>query len=56
MDGKLQTRVAFSIDGLHSADGSAEPNRWHPDKPQPAQRHRVFNDESDLLLELSYKS
>lgn len=56
MDGKLQTRVAFSIDGLQSADGSAEPNRWHPDKPQPAQHHRVFSDESDLLLGLSCKS
>jgi hypothetical protein len=54
MDGKLQTRVAFSIDDLQSADGSAEPNRWHPDKPQvdPAVLKHIGDTKDDAVGDL----
>jgi hypothetical protein len=55
MDGKLQTRVAFSIDGLQSADGSEEPNRWHPDEPQvdPAVLKHIGDTKDDAVATCS---
>ena len=54
IDGKLQTQVAFTIDGLQPAAASGEPDRWHLGNQEgdPAVWKHIGDTKDDVVSDL----